>query len=108
MIRNRLIELRERRAQLVEHARTERERFAALISRTEAGLSWIDSLYGLLDEARRQPLVVAAGVALLIAIGRRRILKLLATGWSLWMLYQRLRHWVLLVAPLVAAAARRP
>ena len=30
MIRNRLIELRERRAQLVEHARAERERLAAM------------------------------------------------------------------------------
>jgi len=109
VIRNRLIELRERRAQLVEHARAEREQLAALVSRTEAQLSWIDAAHTLLDEARRHPLIVVAGAALLIAIRPRRALKLLAAGWSLWQLFQRLLRWVLVFAPLVErAAGRRP
>jgi len=107
--RNRLIVLRERRAQLVERARVQREHLGGLVSRAERALSWIEAGRRALDEARRRPLVVLAGVALLVAIRPRRAFKLLATGWSLWQLYQRLRHDWRLVAPLAAGvAARRP
>lgn len=106
-MRNRLIELRERRARLVEQARAERERLAALVSRTEAQFSWMDAVHSLLDEARRHPAVVVIGAALLIAIRPRRALKLLAAGWSLWQLYQRLQRWLLLVASFAQGAAGR-
>lgn len=99
MTRTRLIVLRERRARLVERAHAERERLAAFVSRAEAAYSWIDLGRRLLDGARRQPLIVAAGAALLVALRPRRALKLLASGWSLWQLYRRARRWWLRFVP---------
>jgi hypothetical protein len=108
-MRNRLIGLRERRAQLVERARAERERLGVLVSRAEQALSWIEAGRRAFDEARRRPLVVLACAALLAAMRPRRALKLLASGWSLWQLYRRLRGGWRLAAPLVASvAAHRP
>lgn len=105
----RLIELRERRAHLVERARGERERLAALLSRADPALSWLAAGRRLLDEARRRPLIVLAAVALLVALRPRRVLKLLASGWSLWQIYRRAQRWWALAAPAaVGAAARRP
>ena len=109
MTRNRLIELRERRARLVERARGEREHLAALLSRVDRVFSWLKMGRRALDEARRQPLIVVASVALLVALRPRRVLKLLASGWSLWQLYRRLRRWWSFAAPIAArVAARQP
>ena len=103
----RLIELRERRAHLVERAQGERERLAALLSRADPVLSWLEVGRRVLDEARRRPLIVLAGVALLVALRPRRALKLLASGWSLWRIYRRARRWWALAAPIAAGAAAR-
>ena len=99
MSRVRLIVLRERRARLVERARGERERLAALLSRAEAAYSWIEVGRRVLDEARRQPLIVVAGAALLVALRPRRAVKLVASGWSLWQLYRRAQRWWERIAP---------
>ncbi len=99
MTRNRLLELRERRARLAERAQAERERLAALLSRADPVFAWIDLARRVADEARRQPLLVLAGAAVLLALRPRRTLKLLASGWSLWQLYRRARRWWLRLAP---------
>ena len=106
MTRNRLIGLRERRAHLVERAHGERERLAALLSRADRVFSWLVVGRRVLDEARRQPLIVVAGVALLVAMRPRRVLKLLASGWSLWQLYRRARRWWQLIAAVPGGTAR--
>ena len=99
--------LGERRARLVERAHGERERLAALLPRAEAAYSWVKVGRRLLDEARRQPLVVVAGAALLFALRPRRALKLLASGWSLWQLYRRARRWWLRFASPSAGSTQR-
>lgn len=93
MTRERLIQLAERRARLVERARAERESLAALIGRTDEAASWLATGRKLLDELRKQPLIVAAGAAFLIALRPRRALGWIAKGWSLWRLYRGARRW---------------
>lgn len=102
-----MIVLRERRARLVVRARGERERLAALLSRAEAAFRWIEVGRRVLEGARRQPLIVVAGAALLFALRPRRAVKLLASGWSLWQLYRRARRWWLRIASLPEGAGQR-
>lgn len=105
-MRARLIALRERRTQLTERARGERERLAALLAQADAVSAWIDLGRRMLDEAKRRPLAVAVGAALLFALRPKRALKWLASGWSLWQLYRRARRWWLRFAPAAEAPAR--
>ncbi|MGH8676598.1 MAG: YqjK family protein, partial [Burkholderiales bacterium] len=76
MTRDRLIALGQHRARLVERARVEREHFDALVARIESALSWVDVVQNGLGEVRRHPLLLLAGVALLVALRPRRAMKL--------------------------------
>lgn len=107
MIRHRLIVLRQHRARLIGHARVEREHLGAVLGRIESSLSWVDVLQKGLGEVRQHPLLVLAGVTLLVALRPRWAVKLLARGWWLWQLYQRGRRvWALATALAAGAAAR--
>ena len=110
MTRERLLVLAERRARLVERARAERESVAALVARADDAASWLATGRRLLDELRRQPLIVALGAASLIALRPRRALTWLARGWSLWRLYRGARRWWLRIAgtPAAPASAQGP
>jgi len=91
--RERLIRIAERRARLQERARAERESLAALIARSD---EWTDVLQGarrVAEELRRQPWIVAAGVALLVALRPRRALGWLMKGWTAWRIYRGARRW---------------
>jgi hypothetical protein len=99
MTRARLLELHQRRAQLVARARTERKQLAAQLARADAALAWLERGRSVLVEVRRRPLLLAAAVLLVMAWRPRRVLKLLASGWSLWQLYRRARLWWERIAP---------
>lgn len=105
MTRERLIQLAERRARLVERAQAERESLAALVERTDEAASWLGTARNLLQELGRQPLIVVAGAAFLIALRPRRALGWLAKGWSLWRLYRGARRWWLRFAAAADAPA---
>lgn len=92
-MRARLIRLAERRAQLLQRARAEREHLAALVARGDGALGWLDAGRRMLQELGRRPLIVVAAVALLVALRPRRTLKWLASGWSLWRLYRQASGW---------------
>lgn len=98
MMRARLIDLAERRARLTGRAGAEREALAALVARGEAAAAWLETARNLFAELKRRPLLVAAAVALVTALRPRRVLKLLAGGWSLWRLYRNARRWWMRVA----------
>lgn len=74
-MRARLFQLAARKAALVERARAERERTAEL-----------------LGEASR-PFALAAGALVLVALRPRRVLRWLASGWSVLQLYRAARLW---------------
>ena len=97
MMRERLLALAERRAQLAARAQSERAAVSALLERSDKAASVALSLLGVarrtLAEAGRHPLLVAAGVALLAALWPRRALAWLGRGWSLWRLYRGARGW---------------
>ncbi len=96
-MRARLLALAERRARLAERAQSERATLSDLITPLDGAAATAASLWRggkrALDEARRHPLLVAAGVALLVALRPRRALSWLARGWSLWRLYRGARGW---------------
>lgn len=94
MTRERLIELRERRAELVVRAEAEREAIASLIARTDVAVQWYEAGIAAGAELRRHPAWIAGGVGLLFALRPKRVLKWLASGWSLWRVYRGARAWL--------------
>ena len=105
MIRARLVELRERQVLLAARAQLEREELAIRLERADAALVWLARGRDLVAEVRRRPLLLAAAVLLVMAWRPRRVLKLLASGWSLWRLYRRAQRWWERIAPLAGNAA---
>lgn len=91
-MRERLLTLAGNRARLCARAQAERERLSALLAPVDAaaslGASFVQAARRLAGQARRHPLPVIAGVALLVALRPRRALAWLARGWSLWRLYR--------------------
>ena len=91
--RAKLLELAERRSRLVERARTEREQLARAFAGTDTAASLLARAGRIVEGIRQQPLVVAAGVALLVALRPRRALGWLMKGWSAWRLYRGAQRW---------------
>lgn len=91
-MRERLLNLAETRARLSARAQAERDQLVALLAPVDAAAAVAASVFQVgrrvVDEARRYPLLVVAGVALLVALRPRRALAWLARGWSLWRLYR--------------------
>jgi hypothetical protein len=97
MMRARLLLIAERRTRMAVRASAERESLAAFVASTDAPMRVAASILAagrrLLDEARNQPLLAAAGVALLIALRPRRALGWALKGWSLWRTALGLQRW---------------
>jgi hypothetical protein len=91
-MRERLIIVAERRALLAARAQAEREALARLIAPVDGAVTTLTALLSIGRRAAiaagRYPLIVVAGVALLVALRPRRSLAWLARGWSLWRLYR--------------------
>jgi len=103
--RARLIALTQQRTRLVGRARVEREHLGAVAARIESKLWWVDAAHNGVDRVRRHPLLLVAGIALLVVLRPRGAVKLLASSWSLWQLYKRARRLWTVAAALVAGAA---
>jgi YqjK-like protein len=106
--RERLIELRERRAALLAQADAEREALAAGLARTDVAAHWLKAGVAAGAELRRHPAWVAGSVALLLVLRPKRVLKWIASGWSLWRIYRGARAWLYRAAPPAARQARSP
>ena len=107
-MRARLIELHQRRAQLAARAQAERELLAGQLARADAALAWLARGRSLLEEARRRPLLLAASALVLLLVLRpRRVFRLLAGGWSLWLLYRRAQGVWASIAPAFRTRAGR-
>ncbi len=91
MIRERLIALRERRAQLVARTEHQRDAVFALVAKVEVAGAWFDRGRSVMRSARRHPVWIAAGVALLVALRPGKAVKWFATGLSLWRTWRSLR-----------------
>lgn len=94
MIRERLLVLREQRAQLVAKAESQRDSMEVLIVRAERATLWFDQGRALLGRLRAHPLWVVGGVALFVALRPRRALKWFATGFYVWRNWRSLRTWL--------------
>ncbi len=96
-MRARLLALAERRARLMARAQEERAAIAVLLTPADGAAALAVSLFHAaqraLEEARRHPAIVIAGVVLLAVLRPRRALGWLARGWSLWRLYRGAHGW---------------
>ena len=111
MMRGRLLLLAERRATLAARAGAERESLAAFMARTDRPVLMANRALAagrrLLDELRRQPLLVAAGVALLVALRPRRALGWALKGWTVWRTVRSAQRWWQLLSTTIGAPASR-
>jgi hypothetical protein len=105
-MRARLIELHRRRALLVAQAAAEREQLAGYLERADAALAWLGRARGAFARAGQHPLLIAAAAVLIVVWRPRRVLKLLAGGWSLWRLYRRAQRLWTRFAPLLEPDTR--
>lgn len=105
MTRARLIALGQQRTRLVGRAQIEREHLGAVAARIESKFWWVDAAHKGVDRVRRHPLLLVAGFALLVVLRPRGAVKLLASSWSLWQLYQRARRLWTATAGLAGGAA---
>ena len=90
--RAKLLELAERRSRLVERARMQREQLARGLAGTDAASDALARVFRVVEDLKRQPLIAAAAVALLVALRPRRALGWLMKGWSAWRLYRGARR----------------
>ena len=111
MTRSRLLAIAERRALLKARAQAERESLAALAARADGAGRLAGSVLAagrrMLEEMRRQPLLVVAGAALLVALRPRRAFKWILKGWSLWRMYRGAQRWWQRVAAASGVPAAR-
>lgn len=84
MIREQLLAVREKRARLVADADEQRNALMAVVKKVARATVWYDRAKAFGRKVRRNPLLLAAGVALVVAVRPRNALKLAATGISLW------------------------
>ena len=105
MTRARLIALTQQKMRLVGRARVEREHLGAVAARIESKFWWVDAAQKGVERIRRHPLLLTAGIVLLVALRPRGAVKLLASSWSLWQLYQRARRLWTAAAALAGSAA---
>ena len=106
MIRERMLVLRERRATLVAQGDSQRAELFALVERVDRATAWIGRAKAIALKARSHPLSLAAGVALVVALRPRRMLKLFATGFSLWRGWRNVRSMLDRYVPSRPAARR--
>jgi hypothetical protein len=90
-MRERLIELRVRRASLVARAEAERSVLEGWLGRTDRWSRWAGAGASLLGELKRSPLVIAGAAALLFALRPKRVLRWALRAWSLWQVVRRAR-----------------
>jgi hypothetical protein len=91
--RAQLIRLAERRMRLAEHARAERDHLMSVVARTDEAAAVVVRVRDLLAQLRRQPLLIAAGVALLVALRPSRAFGWLMRGWGAWRMYRSAMRW---------------
>ena len=91
--RAQLIRLAERRMRLAEHASRERERLMSVVARTDEAAAIVLRVRDLLAQLRRQPLLIAAGVGLLVALKPSRAFGWLMRGWGAWRMYRSALRW---------------
>lgn len=111
MMRTRLLAIAERRARLTVRANAERESLAASMAHTDGPVRIATMALAagrrLLDEVRKQPLLAAAGVVLLIVLRPRRALGWALKGWSLWRTVHGLQRWWHLASAAIGPPAIR-
>ena len=105
-MRERLIALHERRGQLIARAESERGEVFSLVDRADHLALWFDRARSIGHRVRANPVWLAIGVALIVALRPRKAFRLVATGYSLWRGWRKLRATIDQLVPTPARAPR--
>jgi hypothetical protein len=89
---NTLAAIVRRRAALVAQAATQRDELGRLIGPWQKSLAFVDRGIEIVQRLRAHPLAIAAGVALLVWMGRRRLSRWAGRIGVVWQLYSSLRN----------------
>ena len=89
---NTLAAIVRRRAALVAQAATQRDEIGRLIGPWQKSLAFVDRGIEIVQRLRAHPLAIAAGVALLVWMGRRRLSRWAGRIGVVWQLYSSLRN----------------
>ncbi|HEX5363607.1 MAG TPA: YqjK-like family protein [Gallionella sp.] len=84
---DRILELRQRRGELLARIAVQRGQLIEMSARCEGPLAWVDQGMAVVRFLRAKPLLVA-GVAALLVIRRRGVMGLVRTGWKMWKGYR--------------------
>lgn len=88
---NTLETIARRRAALVAQAAAQRDELGRLVGPWQKPLALADRGIGIVRRLRAHPFAVAAGVALLVGMGRGRLSGWAGRIWAVWQLYASLR-----------------
>ena len=88
---NTLAAIVRRRAALVAQAAAQRDELDRLIEPWQKPLALVDRGIEIVQRLRAHPLVIAAGVALLVWMGRRKLSRWAGRIAAVWQLYSSLR-----------------
>jgi hypothetical protein len=92
-IGDRLIEVARHKERLIARAEVQREAIAAGFRGLEAPASVIDRGLEVVRFLKAHPVVVAAGVAVIVALRRRSIMSIASTGLAAWRVWRTLATW---------------
>jgi len=106
-MRERLLTLAESRPGLRERGPAGREQHVTLDAAAAVAASVLQTGRRAIDEARRHPLLLIAGVALLLVLRPRRVFSMLVRGWSVWRLYRGASDWLQRLAATAGASSTR-
>lgn len=88
---NTLATIARRRAALVAQAAAQRDELGRLVEPWQKPLTLVDRGIEIVRRLRAHPFAIAAGVALLVGMGRGRLSGWTGRIWAVWQIYSSLR-----------------
>lgn len=88
---NSLATIARRRAALVAQAAAQRDELGRLVEPWQKPLTLVDRGIEIVRRLRAHPFAIAAGVALLVGMGRGRLSGWTGRIWAVWQIYSSLR-----------------
>lgn len=88
---NTLATIARRRAALVAQAAAQRDKLGRLVEPWQKPLTLVDRGIEIVRRLRAHPFAIAAGVALLVGMGRGRLSGWTGRIWAVWQIYSSLR-----------------
>ncbi len=94
MVAETLIELARRKERLIARAENQRTEIAAAFERWRKPAGVLDRGIAVAEFLRAHPVLLAAGLAAAAALGRRNLMRWVASGMIAWRAWRSVQGWV--------------